>query len=121
MRKENFEEILTMYKVLSDKLVELYDVGIDLYESRYAIADELDIFKNLAFKGNYNQAGVDLINWFIYDNQWGKRDWSMYENFTEGIEDIIEAPRKYGMTDENGNPVCYDIESLWNYLEKNCK
>jgi len=33
------------------------------------------------------------------------------------IKDAGEA--RYGACDENGNPICYSIESTWEYLEKN--
>lgn len=121
MKKEKFIKSMTLYKAINDSCSSLYDVGVDLYESRYAIVDDIDRLKDELFGGYYNEQGVDLINWFIFENEWGTRDWSKYVSFTEGIEMEIEKTRLYGMTDDEGNEVCHNIESLWEYIEKNCK
>ena len=37
------------------------------------------------------------------------------------IIDNEEGEARFGAYDAQGNPICYSHESLWEYLENNCK
>jgi hypothetical protein len=46
----------------------------------------------------YGDEGLDWWSWFCYENDFGRG--------------TLEA------WDENETPICYDLKSLWEYLEK---
>jgi hypothetical protein len=51
----------------------------------------------LAFESHYDDKGIDWINWFIYESNYGKN----------------------GLTaNDNGLPICYDLKSLHEYIEQ---
>ena len=47
----------------------------------------------------YGELGASWFNWFCFDNDFGHGTLSA--------------------KDENGNPICFSFESLWEYLETN--
>lgn len=121
MKYEIFENLMNTNQKINSKIASLYDVGVDLYESIYAVSDDVYQLFEQSMLIAYTQDGVDLISWFIHENQYGKRNWNLYKDFAEGIEDIVGTPREHGATDENGNPICYDLPSLHEFLEMNYK
>ena len=74
-----------------------YDLKVDLLDFvdpyHHVIAELL--------KEVYGEEGMDWWSWFCYENNYGNGS--------------LEA------FDENKNRICYSHESLWEYLEKNCK
>jgi len=72
----------------------LYKNGLDLInfvDSYHEVITEL-------IKEVYGDEGYEWWSWFCYENDFGQA----------GFE----------ARDENGNPICYSHESLWEYLEK---
>lgn len=94
MKLEVFEEILKTIKTQSDKTHELYQLGVDLIE----FTEGYDKAWSLLLKAYYGKAGEDWITWFLFD-----RD---------------ENGPKDQAWDENKNPICYDIPSLWKHVEE---
>lgn len=101
MEYKDFNTILSTLKDLNKKISELYDIGFDFFEGKYKIVNEIETIKDTLFETHYDDNGVEWINWFIYENDYGER--------------------KLDATDENGKPICYSVESLWEYLNKNHK
>ena len=56
-----------------------------------------DIFSDHVENKDKEQA-IDWINWFVYETNYGQKD-------MQG-------------RDENGNPICYDVKSLYEYIEQ---
>jgi hypothetical protein len=95
--------------------IDLYDF-IDPY---HAIITELimDI---------YGEEGYDWFSWFCYESDFGQKDWSKYPSYKTNDKGEIEIEYedeevRFGAYDEEGNPICYSIESLYQYLEENHK
>ncbi len=101
MQLKEFQSLLEKFKSFSDKLSELHDLGFDFYEGKYQLINDVDKIIDITLSSHYTEQGVDWINWFIYETDYGKKD--------------MEA------TDENKNPICYDVESLHEYITKNHK
>ena len=101
MKITDFKEIIKNYKQFSKKISELYDIGFDFYEGKYKLIEDVELIIDKIFEIHYEKEGIDWINWFIYDNNYGDKK--------------LEA------FDENKKPICYDIESLYEYIEKNHK
>lgn len=89
----NFKEFKTLIETLEktrEKYSALYDLGIDTltYDEDYQKA--ITILMGSVF----NEEGKDWIDWYLYERI--------------GFDGrILEA------WDENENPICYNIESLW--------
>jgi hypothetical protein len=81
------------------KIHELYKLGVDLInlDEEY----HRDVTQPL-FLEAFGEKGWDWISWFIYERPSFRKD------------------RDHHATDENGNPICYDIPSLFEYI-KNLK
>ena len=74
MKYEIFENLMNTNQKINSKIASLYDVGVDLYESIYAVSDDVYQLFEQSMLIAYTQDGVDLISWFIHENQYGKRN-----------------------------------------------
>jgi hypothetical protein len=101
MQQKELENLLEKYKAFSDKISELHDMGFDFYEGKFELMSDVEKMFDIMISTHYNEHGVDWINWFIYENDYGKRK--------------LEA------WDENKNLICQDLESLHEYIEKHHK
>lgn len=101
MQLKEFQNLLEKFKSFSDKVSELHDMGFDFYEGKYQLVSDVDKIIDIAFSSHYTEQGVDWINWFIFETDYGKNK--------------LEA------WDENKNLICQDLESLHEYIEKHHK
>lgn len=85
-------------RVVSD----LYDRKVDLIE----FVDSYHTIISTLIKSIYGEKGLDWFQWFCYENDFGQNP-GKDEN-----GELIHAA-----TDENGEPICYSFESLWEFLE----
>jgi hypothetical protein len=74
---------------------ELMKLGVDVLD----LCGPYDEIVNILIKEVYGEQGADWFSWFCYESDFGTKDWN-------------------GAQDENGNPICYDWESLYNCLEQ---
>lgn len=101
MKYEDFKYIIELYKKTSEEFSELHDIGIDFFEGKYKLSESFYYLTFKTFELFYNDEGVDMISWFIFETEYGTKDLTA--------------------TDKDGNRICYDIESLYNYIESYCK
>jgi len=101
MQLNEFQSLLEKFKSFSDKIAELHDMGFDFYEGKYQLISDVDKIIDITFSSHYTEQGVDWINWFIFETDYGKRK--------------LEA------WDENKNLICQDLESLHEYITNNHK
>jgi hypothetical protein len=124
MKLEHFEKILNEYRKGSDMISELHDIGIDLFEGKYKLSDTLYNLFESSLEANYSVDGMDWVTWFIFENGWGETDRSnlpVYRRNEFGVIELDLDQNRPAATDENGDPICYDIPSLWEFIEKNHK
>jgi len=72
----------------------------EAYRKKIDLLDFVDPYHSIIsdlIKEIYGGIGYDWWSWFCYENKYGKGK--------------LEA------WDENKNPICYDVKSLWKYLE----
>lgn len=95
MKFEVFEKIITTLQVQQQKSFDLCRMGIDLlnYEDSYAEAI------SLLFRAYYGEVGADWIDWYMHER----------DSFTGDLN---------AATDGDGNPICYDLPSLWRCVEE---
>jgi len=124
MEYEDFLGILMPYKKLMEDFSELYSMGFNFMDGKYELENNVAKIFDAALNSHFTEEGVDWINWFVYENDWGEKDWSIYKVFNSQGELTDRDPMEaYGAKDENGNPICYSFESTWelvkNHLKKN--
>ena len=90
----DFSVIVETLKKQSDLLNDLYHKNVDLFE----IVDPYDVVIRTLLTEIYTAEGYDWFSWFCYENDFGTG--------------TLDA------NDENG-PICYDVKSLWEFLETN--
>jgi len=92
MTYEVFESIINTMRVEQDRLSSLQEHRVDLFEF---VLPYIEIITKL-LESEFGVEGNDWISWYMYENDFRRK----------GL----------GAWDENKNPMCYDIQSLWNYL-----
>lgn len=122
MTYEYFLKLLLTYKKLEGEFSELHNLGFDFYDGKYKLSETVYSLFQTTLELHFTEDGVDWINWFIYENDWGTKDWSKYKKFSSDGKLIDSDPIDvYGATDENGNPICYSFESTWEYVKQYLK
>lgn len=112
---DSFLKTIMMYKKISNDIHELHLIGVDLIEGKYKIEESVyELFK-ISLEDNFTTEGIDWINWFIFENDYGQKDWSKIKSFDDTKMD------SYGARDENGNPICHSYESTWEYVKQYLK
>ena len=123
MEYSDFLEELMTYKKINEELSELHEIGFDFYEGKYKISDKIENMFLIFLRTHFTEEGVDWIIWFVFENEYGQKDWSQLKSFKfedgKAVENDLNS--KYGAKDENGNPICYSFESTWEYVKKYLK
>lgn len=94
MKYSDFSDVVEILQKQSDLVSELYRKKVDLLE----FADPYDGIIRILLTEIYTAEGYDWFTWFCYENDFGTG--------------------RLDAHDENGNPICYDVKSLWEFLEK---
>ena len=126
MTYENFIEQLLAYRKFYRDTSKLYEMGFDFMEGKFKLTKPVDMMLKSCIKSHYGEQGWDWVSWFIYESDWGEKDWGAnptYKRNEDGTSSIIHeaGEARFGAHDENDNPICYSFESLWEYLENNCQ
>lgn len=110
MTYSNFLRTMLTYQKIDRDLSELADMVIDFFEGKYRLSELTYSLFQSAFESHYTKEGIEWIDWFIYEANWGLQD------FNKGSDKA-----KWGANDVDGNPIAYSFESLWELLEKDYK
>jgi len=94
MKLESFEFLIDSLRTnLDDVDRSFYKLGLDISN----ITDPYHQIITHLLRVYYGESGEDWISWYLYE----RKD-----------EDTHQA------WDENNNPICYDIPSLWKHVEE---
>lgn len=93
MRLEVFNKIIDLINSTNDNVLKLYHLGVDLIN----ISNQYDEIISLLLNSYYGEDGADIIYWYCFDK--------------------FEANPPLQMFNNSGEPICTDVESLWNYVE----
>jgi hypothetical protein len=97
MEFKEFEKLIKTYqKTLSD-FRELSQMGFDFAEGKFKLELHCDNMLQIILDSTYTDEGVDWIFWFMFENDFGEKD--------------LDAS-------ENGEKICYDLPSLWEYIKQ---
>ena len=97
MTKELFIKILKNYRRVLYKIRELDKVGVNLYESKFGISEDIDRLFIDTMAASYDEFGIDWIEWFVYENEFGEKQ--------------LEAK-------SDGVLICQNFEDLYDYIGK---
>lgn len=92
-----FEKIINSLEKHDETTSTAYKIGIDLLIA----SDPLNNVITILFDEYYGDYATDWLHWFCYENDFGRGSLTAH--------------------DENEEPICYSVKSLWEYLEKNKK
>jgi hypothetical protein len=123
VKYEEFEDMLLSYKKLQEDFSELNGFGFDFYEGKYELDKNTSkLFDNI-LNILFTIEGVDWISWFIFENDWGNKRWGESPTFNFNTGEIINRKYQdnYGAHDDEGNPICFDIPSLFEYVKQYLK
>jgi hypothetical protein len=124
MKLEHFEDILKEYRQGHKMISELYDIGFNLLDGKYPLDEPLYNIFMMSLETHYTNDGIEWVSWFIFENEWGETDRSKLPVYRKNESGVMELDLNYNghaANDENGNPICYDIKSLWEYIEEHHK
>ena len=99
MTFESFFNIIDCYKRGSEMISDLRDLGFDLMEGKFQLSDILFEQLQNSIRSIYGEEGLDWVEWFIFENDYGDKKMSAH--------------------DENGVLICQTYEELFLYLETN--
>jgi signal peptidase I len=94
MKLETFEKIIAKQKKLSDNIRAAYKLKIDIID----FVDGYSEIATILITEIYGKEGYDWYSWYCYEMNYGSKGISAW--------------------DENGAPICYDVKSLWEFLEQ---
>ena len=126
MEYSNFLKLMLGYRKISRDISDLHKIGVDLIEGKYRIEEQVWNLFETSMSTIYDSEGIDWINWFIFESDWGEEDWSKadcYRVNKEGKSELVhkKGEMRYGATDSEGNPIAYSFESLYELLENEHK
>jgi hypothetical protein len=112
MEYKYFLKSLLSYKKLLEDFSDLYNMGFDFLEGKYKLESLSTSLITSTFESHYTEEGCDSIFWFVYENEFGQKDW--------GSKDENDNPLigYGGMKDKDGNPLCFSFESTWEYVKQ---
>ncbi len=122
MKYKTFRDLIKNYKTIQDNLSQLYAIGFDLMEGQFNMSDPSYNLLKLSLESHYSKEGVEWVDWFIFEADYGKKDFSTIPTFVrneDGTTTLIEVPDTYGAHDEKGDPICYSYKSLYKHLLQN--
>lgn len=96
MKLEVFERIMSTLHAQQEKSFALCKVGIDLMNYEDGWNETI----SLLIRAYYGEQGADWIDWYLYERA------------------TIDGEDRHKAWDEDGNPICYDIPSLWKCVEE---
>ena len=93
MKLEVFEALIVALDKQSKKSYELAQFGVDLMDYEEGWLAPISLLINVY----YGKIGSDWISWYLYERNMDSS--------------------KDAATDGTGEPICFDIPSLWKYVE----
>jgi hypothetical protein len=123
MTYEEFLGVLMPYKKLQEDLNELYSMGFDFLEGKFKLESDISRMLDASLESHYTEEGIEWIYWFMYENEWGQKDWSKFPTYDKETLKLIEKDPSdsYGAKDEKGNPICYSFQSTWEFVKQYLK
>lgn len=65
MKKEEFIKTINILTKIDDTITKLYDIGVDIVNSPLC---DYGIIADILWTCIYGEEGMDIINWWLYEN-----------------------------------------------------
>jgi len=104
MKLKEFKKLLEIFRRTLLNCSELHDIGFDFYEGKYQFASDMEEMLMLTINSHYKTEGVEWIEWFIFENDFGNKKMEAWEETKKGKK-----------------PICQTTEDLWEYIKKHKK
>jgi len=100
MNRADFKAFLSQYEQFYTNCDKLYHIGIRLVsgESEYPIQDYCDKMFDIVVASTYNDFGVEWINWFVFDCDFGKKikgAWDGYNLICQTLDELLDYVEQY--------------------------
>lgn len=95
MKLEHFEQLINAYHTFLGMMSDLHEVGFDFFEGKWRMTVPVDLMIDMAIKSHYTEKGVDLIYWFIFENDFGNNEMKIFDNDQEVAMDTITDLHQY--------------------------
>lgn len=120
MKYDRFLKVVLGLQKEDRVIKQAYDIGVDMIN----FVDPYHKIINELITEVYGEEGYDWFSWFCYESEFGQKDWSKgdsYKQNPDGTSTLIhkDGEVRFGAYDDKGNPICYSVRSLWEYLEEN--
>lgn len=99
MTIEQFKKLISLHRQARKDLSELHDIGVDLFDRKYMIADHIENMMETAMVSSFGEIGAEWVSWFIYET-----------DYQEG--------KNYEAWDEYGMLICQNVEQLYDYISQ---
>ena len=114
MKKENFKNILRSYHDVFVHMSNLHDIGFDLLDNkRFPINDLISNIFSQSILSHYNDEGLDWVTWYLWE--------FIKVDALSSDADLMYPDREPAAWDSDGSPICFNIDVLYDYINKNCK
>lgn len=114
MTYENFLKVILAQKKMEEQVDAAYKLKIDLVD----FVDDYAKIVTVLIKEVYGEEGYEWYSWFCWESDYGTKDWTSRKILHVDGKFIERDDDPFGARDENGDPICYDFESTWKYLEQ---
>lgn len=111
MSYKEFKRLMDAFKSIQSKSHALYNAGIELLPRLDFMEDAENMLKSV-IKSNYGEKGWDWVSWYVWDNQWGKTDWS------GPIHKLDKETNQMVYSHKDGNPTCYNLKTLYETINQ---
>jgi len=114
MKKQNFISILKSYYGIHIHMSNLHDIGFDFFENkRFPIDDLINKIFNQSILSHYNDEGLDWISFYLFE--------FVKTHDANSDEDLMYPDREPAAWDADKNPICFNIDTLYDYINEHCK
>lgn len=95
MKRKEFKEAIRLSKLFLKQERKFNKIGLDLYESKYPISETFGKLLDLFFNVTLTESGNDTVNWWMWENRFGKEglkyeDSQGEEIFLDTIDDLYD-------------------------------
>lgn len=115
MTRENFISIVKSYYEITKHIFDLGRIGFNLIDnSKYPISGLVsDMFVEI-LRTEYNTEGLDWVDWYIHEYNFSIVD-------DKETTDWMYPQKEPAAWDEYKNPICFNIDVLYDYINEHCK
>lgn len=98
MKRKEFKLLLKDYEMFQHNVTRMNNFGVDLTEGLHPTATYAEKFFDIILNQNWNAFGVDWINWFVYENDFGAEKmeaWDDKKLICQTVDELYDYCKQY--------------------------